>query len=82
VVLRECRRILRGKGRICIVAMSTGRKNPAMRFYAWANKRFPHYLDCRPICAVRALQAAGFKIRAAQEVPLWGLTAQLVIGAE
>lgn len=81
-VLRECRRILRGKGRICIVAMSTGRRTPAMRLYAWASKRFPHYLDCRPICAVRALQAAGFQIRAAQEVPLWGLAAQLVIGAE
>jgi len=82
IVLRECRRILRGRGRICVVAMSSGRKNPAMRFYAWANKRFPYYVDCRPICAVRALQAAGFQIRAAQEVPLWGLAAQVVIGTE
>jgi len=82
VVLRECRRILRGKGRICVLAMSSGRKNPAMRLYAWASRRFPRYLDCRPICAVRALQAAGFRILAAQEVPLWGLTAQLVVGAE
>jgi len=82
VVLRECRRILRGKGRICIVAMSSGRKTPATRLYAWASKRFPHYVDCRPICAVRSLQAAGFQIRAAQEVPLWGLRAQLVVGAE
>jgi demethylmenaquinone methyltransferase/2-methoxy-6-polyprenyl-1,4-benzoquinol methylase len=60
-VLMECRRVLKGGGRIVVVAVSKeGKQGPVVRVYEWTHRHFPNLMDCRPIFARRALEAAGF----------------------
>jgi ubiquinone/menaquinone biosynthesis C-methylase UbiE len=80
IVLRECRRVLRSGGRICIVAMSKKGKNSLMmRLYEWLHNNFPSYVDCRPIFLEKALEDAGLEVVKAREVSMWGLTGEIVL---
>ncbi len=63
-VLNEASRVLRAGGRLGIVALAE--KDPPglmAEIYTWLHEHFPHLVDCRPIDAVGALRAAGFRIR-------------------
>jgi deazaflavin-dependent oxidoreductase (nitroreductase family) len=80
LVLGECRRLLRPGGRIGVVALS--RSAPVRwptRIYERLHDRFPATLDCRPIHARLALEAAGFEGSRSARVPLWGLRAEAVV---
>ena len=80
-VLRECRRVLRPKGRIVVVAME--RKTPprlAQRLYEWAHRRLPRLVDCRPIDAVQPLTAVGFTVASVRELTVVGLPVQVAVG--
>ena len=80
IVLKECRRVLRSGGRICIVAMSKkGKDRLMMRLYEWLHNNFPSYVDCRPIFVEEALEDVGFQILKAKEVSMWGLSGEIVI---
>ncbi|MGA7577607.1 MAG: class I SAM-dependent methyltransferase [Desulfobaccales bacterium] len=79
VVLRECQRVLRPGGRACIVAMSKLRGTPMTKFYEWLHRKFPRYVDCRPIFLRQAVAAAGFHIAETMEISLWGLVGELVL---
>jgi demethylmenaquinone methyltransferase/2-methoxy-6-polyprenyl-1,4-benzoquinol methylase len=58
-VLVEVRRVLRVGGRVGIVAMSnTGETNAMTDLYEWLHRRWPQFIDCKPINLFRALQAA------------------------
>jgi len=60
-VLAECRRVLRPGGRIVVVAVSKeGKQGLVVRAFEWTHRHFPNLMDCRPIYARRALDAAGF----------------------
>ena len=60
-VLAEVRRVLRVGGRVGIVAMSdSGQTNAMIDLYEWLHRRWPHFIDCRPIDVVGVLQAAHF----------------------
>jgi demethylmenaquinone methyltransferase/2-methoxy-6-polyprenyl-1,4-benzoquinol methylase len=62
-VLAECQRALRPGGRIVVVAVSKeGKQGLVVRAFEWTHRHFPNLMDCRPIYARRALEAAGFII--------------------
>jgi demethylmenaquinone methyltransferase/2-methoxy-6-polyprenyl-1,4-benzoquinol methylase len=60
-VLAECKRVSRPGGRIVVVAVSKeGKQGVVVRAFEWTHRHFPNLMDCRPIYARRALEAAGF----------------------
>lgn len=81
LVLQECRRVLETGGRICIVSLV--KEDPpciAERMYEWLHRRFPVYLDCRPIMLVDIVEKAGFNVTERKELFLWGLPVKIVLG--
>ena len=80
LVLSECHRTLRPKGRICIVAMSKkGRPNPMMKLYEWLHLKLPQYIDCRPIDAQAVLERSGFHTLAVSLSSLLGLHTEIIL---
>lgn len=80
IVLGECRRVLRGGGRLGVVAMSReGKPGLMLKLYEWAHDRFPRYVDCRPIYVRAAVQEAGFQSVDATVKSTWGLPVEIVL---
>ena len=83
IVLQECLRILRNKGRICIVAMSKkGKPGFTTQLYEWIHMQFPKFVDCRPIYIQEALYEAGFQIVEILEKSIWGLPVEIVLATQ
>ncbi len=81
VVLGECRRVLRSGGRLGVVAMTKGEPPGVMeRLYEWAHRRWPRYVDCRPIYASRSVEEVGFQLRDVARLSMWGLSGEIVLG--
>lgn len=79
-VLEEIKRVLRPAGRLGIVSMAKengGSKR--LRLYEWAHKKWPKYVDCRPIYVESSLVDAGYKIQSEQKVRLMGLPGEIVV---
>jgi demethylmenaquinone methyltransferase/2-methoxy-6-polyprenyl-1,4-benzoquinol methylase len=80
-VLGEWRRSLRPDGRIAVVSLSrAGPVRWPTRLYERLHDRFPAALDCRPVHAALALEAAGFQVERRVLVPLYGLRTEAVLG--
>jgi ubiquinone/menaquinone biosynthesis C-methylase UbiE len=82
-VLRECRRVLREGGRLCVVAMAkTGKENLMTRLYAWAHEKMPAYVDCRPIIVRAVIESAGFHVDVRKDVTMWMLPVEIVLSTK
>lgn len=80
VVIAECHRVLKEGGRICVACMSDARTTGVMvRLYAAAHRRWPHFVDCRPIDAASALRKAGFEVADEKALSMWGLPVSIVL---
>ncbi len=80
LILLKCRRSLRPAGRICVVAMSKkGKPNLMTRLYGWAHRKFPNYVDCRPIQVRETLEAAGFDPIETRRMVMWGMPVEIVL---
>lgn len=77
--LEEWRRVLRDDGRIGVVALSKRDAGLATRTYERVHDLLPRYVDCRPIFARELLQESGFTTLEMEIMPLWGLTAEVVV---
>lgn len=82
-VLKGCRRVLRAGGRLGVVALSEfGRPNLMRRLYGWAHRRFPAWVDCRPIPVTKVLAEQGFRIRSVTHAYLWGLPLEVAVASK
>ena len=80
LVLKECQRVLMPAGRIGVVSLSgTGPDTWIRRAYEWSHRRFPAWVDCRPILVKEALLGVGFKIQDSTCQSMWGLPVEIVI---
>jgi len=71
-VLAQCQRVLRPGGRIVVAAVSKeGTQGFVLRAFEWTHRHFPNLLDCRPIHARQALEAAGFAIEQTRLESMW-----------
>lgn len=79
-VLKECKRTLKNGGRLCVVAMKwKSPPTPVLKLYEWGHRKFPNYIDCRPIFVREMLENAGFRILDTAETNSLGLPIEVVV---
>lgn len=80
IVLKECKRVLKDDGRLCVVALSKKDKDTFMvRFYERVHRMFPRYVDCHPIFVRQTLEESGFRVADATEMHMWKLPVAIVL---
>ena len=82
-VLEEVKRVLRRTGRLGIASMSreSGKSAP-LRLYEWAHKKWPRYIDCRPIYLEESLINAGYRIRSKEMTRMVGLPIEIIVATK
>jgi ubiquinone/menaquinone biosynthesis C-methylase UbiE len=79
-VLYEIKRVLKSGGRLGVVSMSKeDGRSIALRFYEWVHKKWPKYVDCRPIYVEKSLGDAGYEIKSKEKVRLFGLPGEIIV---
>ena len=79
-VLQEVKRVLKPTGRLGVASLSKGYgESTLLRLYEWAHKRWPTYVDCRPIYVEESLIAAGYKIQSKEMARRVGLPVEIII---
>ena len=79
-LLKEVKRVLKPRGRIGVISMSKENgESLLLRLYEWAHRKWPKYIDCRPIYLEHSLRDAGYEIREKEKVKLLGLPVEIVI---
>jgi len=80
-VLAEIKRVLKPRGRFCVMSMSKGDEDSSLqRLYEWLHKKIPQYVDCRPIYVEQSILGAGFEIQYRERLSIMGLSGDIVIG--
>ena len=78
LVIQECRRVLRTRGRIGVVALAK-QAGAAVRFYEWAHMKLPNLVDCRPIFVKNILEENSFEVVCQNKMSMWGLPIEIVV---
>ncbi len=82
-VLEEVKRVLKLGGRLGLVSMSKEDGGSALlRLYEWAHKKWPKYVDCRPIYVETSLIDAAYKVQSKEKVRLMGLPVEIVVAVK
>jgi len=82
-LLEEVKRVLKPRGRIGIVSMSKeDGESLLLRLYEEAHRKWPNYVDCRPIYLEQSLRDAGYEIRKKEKVKLFGLPGEIVVAVK
>ena len=81
IVLRECQRVLKPDGRMCLVTLARrSTDNSMVKIYEWLHEKFGKYIDCRPIAVSHLLITNGFRILKAVDKSIWGIPVEIVLG--
>lgn len=79
VVLREIRRVLRPRGRLVIVSLTTTDPPAIMeRAYLAAHRLLPRLADCRPIPVATLVHHAGFEVAERRRCDIAGIPVEVV----
>jgi len=79
-VLEEVKRVLKQTGRLGVASMSKeDGESTLVRLYEWVHKKWPKYVDCRPIYLEQSLKDVGYDIESKEKVRLFGLPGEIVI---
>lgn len=78
VVLHECKRVLKPKGRCCVVALSRKKITAVVRVYEFLHDLFPARLDCRPIPVREMLTESSFHVIETSLFSMYGLPVEVV----
>ena len=79
-VLEEVKRVLKPGGRLGVVdASKEVGESKLLRLYEWVHKKWPKYVDCRPIYVEQSIKEAGYEIKSEEKVSLLGLPGEIVI---
>lgn len=80
-ILREIERVLKPNGRLGVVSISKENGNSLfLRLYEWTHKKFPKYIDCRPIYATNSIKQVGFSIKHKKKTKILLAPLEIVIG--
>ena len=80
-VLNETKRVLTKKGHIGVVSLSNEIGDTrAVKTYKWFHKKFPKYIDCKPIYLEHLINDAGFNIVQKENHKLFRLPVEIVVG--
>ncbi len=82
-LLEEVKRVLKPGGRIGVASMSKENgESLLLRLYEWAHRKWPKYIDCRPIYLEQSLRDAGYEIIKKEKVKLFGLPGEIVLAVK
>jgi demethylmenaquinone methyltransferase/2-methoxy-6-polyprenyl-1,4-benzoquinol methylase len=82
-VLKEAGRVLKMNGRLGVISLSkTGGNSLALGIYEWIHKRWPRYVDCRPIYLEHLISKAGYVIQRKERVKLLVLPLEIVVATK
>ncbi len=82
-LLEEVKRVLKSGGRVVVASMSKENgESLLLRLYEWAHRKWPTYVDCRPIYLEQSLRDSGYKIRKKEKVKLSGLPSEIVVAVK
>ncbi|MFC1954357.1 class I SAM-dependent methyltransferase [Chloroflexota bacterium] len=83
LLLGEVKRVLKPKGRVGIVSMSKENGESLMlKLYEWAHRKWPNYVDCRPLYLEQSLRDAGYGIRSKEKIKLFGLPGEIIVAVK
>lgn len=82
-LLNEIKRVLKAGGRLGVASLSRIKGDSvALRIYEWMHRKWPKYVDCRPIYLEQFLRKAGYTIQSKKVHNLLVLPLEIVVATK